>query len=372
MKIGAVLLSVVYFVAVIALAVAWTGFTDYLQHPGATSGGEDIAVVVVPEGTTATDVPQLLAKAGLLDEPDTFQRYVDDFHIPRPLKPGEYAVTRSMSPVQKLTRLESGQLVTYTVAIRPGATANDVLEVLASQTLGERDALTKLVTDRAFAKSIGVDGPSLEGFLYPDAYDLPRGLEPKVLLALLVERFRAQVGAVVEAAVEAHGLSAYEIVTVASLVESAEVPHAERRLYARLLLNRLAKKIPLASRASYEYGEARADPDDLDAESVQRQRRRRKRVHPWDTSRVPGLPKTPICNPGVEAIRAVASAADSTAIYMVRRDDGTHVYCADLECYDAARYQVRGLAPPPPTPIVPIVPGEAPLAPPPPPTLPPP
>jgi UPF0755 protein len=350
LKVVAALLSVLYFGAVITLVVKWTSFTDYLERPGETSDAEAIEVVVVPEGTTATDVPGLLAKAGLLDDPEPFQRYVDDFHIARPIKPGEYAVTRSMTPVQKLGRIESGQLVTYTVAIRPGATANDVLGVLASQTLGDEAELARLVHDAEFAKSLGVNGTSLEGFLYPDAYDLPRGLTAKALLSQLVERHRVVAGAEVAVAVQRHGMSPYEIVTVASLVESAEVPNAERRLYARLILNRLKRRMPLQSRAAYEYGVSRVDPAKLEPEAVRRKRRRRKRIHPWDTSKNAGLPKTPICNPDVESIRAVAAAADSEAVFMVRRDDGTHVYCADFECYEAARYQVRGLAPPPPPP----------------------
>lgn len=354
MKVVAVVLSLAYFAALIALAITWSAFTDYLEAPGGAEG--DVEVVVVPEGATAHDVPRILKEAGLLEDPEPFQRYVDDFRTPMKLAPGEYAVTRAMTPVQKLGRLASGQLVTYTVAIRPGAPAEEVIEVLAEQGLGEPEALRALVRDASYARSLGVEGPGLEGFLYPDAYDLPRGLEPKVLLAKLVERYRSTSASAVAAAAAQHELTPYEVVTLASLVEAADIPSQERRFYARLLLNRLRRRIPLKSRASYAYGKKRVPPEETEASVVRAKRRRRERVHPWDTARVPGLPATPIGNPALPAVRAIGNPANSDALYMVRRDNGTHVFCADLECYDAARRQVSGRpARPPPPPAPPPV-----------------
>lgn len=353
MKIVAVLCSLLYFGALITLVVLWGRMTDFLTQPGGEGG--ELVTVTVPEGAKAADMPALLEKAGVANNRELFQTYVDEFFLPGKVIPGEYAIAPTMTPVQQIARVESGEVVTYTFAVKAGARATETLDILGGLQLGDRAKLAELVEDRAFLESLGVDGPSLEGFLYPDAYSLPRGLGEKALLAKLLERYEGSAGAMIREAAEKRQLTPYQLVTLASLVELAKVPSKERRFFAAVLLARLDAKKPLKSEAAFAYGLTQKAPP----EPKKKRRRRKKREHPWDTRKAPGLPKTPICSPSLASLQAVANPAPVKALYMVQREDGTHVYCVDAECYWAALRRWRKGA----TPMAPVLAPIEPAAP---------
>jgi UPF0755 protein len=327
--------KLVFALASLALAVlsvsliAWSQFTGFLTSPkgGAAPGSEK--VVVIPENTSAIELARILDKEGLIAHGDWLELYVERLAKPIRVHPGEYALAPTMSPIDMVGRIEAGKVVTYTVSIPPGSDAAQIAGLLADKQLAKRAELERLIHDRKTAESLNAPSSSLEGYLFPDAYDLPRGLLPKDLLAVLVAHYRRVVTPDIVDHARTRGLTENEMVTLASLIEKSDVIPSERRIYAALLYNRLKAQIPLGSRASVEYG--------LRKIGVRREEADKSQLdHPWNTVLTTGLPPTPIASPSLAAIMAAGEPAASKALYMVKRTDGTYIFCEDLDCYDAA------------------------------------
>jgi UPF0755 protein len=344
MRVAILIFSTLVLVALGAYLVA----VDQLER-SLVRGVPGAPVERVVEVAPGTSVPTFLAQleeAGLVRGGRWTELYGERLRVPTTLKPGEYALSSEMSPLLQLGRVVRGDVVTYTVVLPAGGSLEDAVRTLAAEGLADADALARMVRDPEVVRRLGLEVESLEGYLFPDAYTLPRGLAPEALLGRVVERFRAFM--------EKNGppeRPEYDVVRVASLVEQGPVRMRERKVYAALLYNRLAKRMPLEHPTAAGYGTRLGFP---------------AKTNPYRTEQ-PGLPPTPICNPGPDALQAALHPAHTSALYMVRQEDGSHVYCPDLECFRAAQRAKQGLPPtlPPPVPEAPPLVAPPPRPPPP-------
>ncbi|MCA9553625.1 MAG: endolytic transglycosylase MltG [Myxococcales bacterium] len=289
-------------------------------------------VVTVAPGTSVATLLGELEEQGLLRDGGWMDLYAERLRTPTVLVPGEYSLNSGMSPLSQLGRVAGGEVLKYTVVLPGGGSLEDAVRVLAAERLVDAQVVSGMVRDPKVVEALGLSATSLEGFMFPDAYTLPRGMSPQDVLEVVVERFRAFM--------DKNGPSErpeYEVLRVASLVEQGPVRMRERRIYAALLYNRLAKKIPLEHPTAAAYGTRLGfDPKE----------------NPYRTDR-PGLPPTPICSPGPDALKAALHPVSTDVLYLVRQEDGSHVYCPDLECFRAAKRAKEGLPPtlPPPPPL---------------------
>jgi len=305
-------------------------------------------VVVLPEQASLPKVVSELSEAGLMVDEGWLTLYAERLADAPRLVAGEYALSSELSPILQLERLVRGEVLMHAVDVRPGSTAAEVVRDLAKAGLGEAEALEAALEDEKLIAKAGVEAKTLEGMLLPEVYTMPRGLDPAQVLAKPVQRFADFVAQLPEPT-----RPLYDVVRVASLLETSDVPRREWKVYAALLFNRLDAKIPLEHPRTAAYGRNRGFAE---------------KDNPYRTDRRPGLPPTPICNPGPDALSAAAAPARTDARYLVRREDGSHYYCPDQECARAAERARKGLPPvlPPPVPPPPPV-----VAPPPRPTAPP-
>lgn len=336
--------------ATFALAMVLAGscavrkLEEALLIPAGASADE--RVVRVERGVQVDTVVGQLAKAGLLSRPAWVRFYADHLRQAAAVRPGEYALSRDLSAIQQIERIVEGAVVTYTVNLTPGVTAEEAVERFADAGVAKVEALKPLLTDRAFLTEIGIPAESVEGYLFPDPYTVPKGLPARALVTNLVARHRAVVRSTSLEPDPNDPLDEYQRMILASLVQKSAVVPREWRLFAALLRNRLRVGLPLEVPAADAYGERRTANGEKNR---------------WSTRRA-GLPPTPICNPGVEALVSVVRPARSDARYMVARSNGTHVFCKDRECYRAAiRRWKMGL--PPVAPGIPLGPDGLPLPP---------
>lgn len=312
-----------------ALLIAWDRFSAYLNTAPQTGAPE--LIVVIPEGAGPRAVVDLFARSELVARPDWLEFYVDYLADQIEIRPGEYALSAAMSPVDLLHKIESGKVVTYPVEIPAGADVPAIVQLLAAKKLGDETELLHAARDRRTAASLGVPSDELEGFLFPDHYELPRNLSPAALLGMLVARYKKVVTSEVlggkrDGARRAQGgdVEEREVVTLASLIEKSGVLPGERKLYAAMLRNRLKAGLPLSSPASVAYGLKRLGMLDVDSSGSKR--------HPWDTERSAGLPPTPICSPSLAAILAAVEPENSAVLGMISRRDGSHQFCDEENC----------------------------------------
>lgn len=160
--------------------------------------------------------------------------------------------------------------------------------------------------------------PSLEGFLFPATYDLRLHGSVNDLVADQLEAFHERFGPQLEHRARALGLTSYQLLTVASMVErEALLPH-DRPLVAAVIYNRLRLGMPLGIDATIRYA-----LHDFEAPLTEAQLQTRS---PYNTRLHVGLPPTPISNPGLEAIEAAAHPAHAAYLFYVDGADG----CGEL------------------------------------------
>jgi UPF0755 protein len=249
------------------------------------------------------------------------------------LRSGEYALSPTLSPAQILGRIVAGRVRTLEVVIPEGLTAAEIAGRLEAVGLADADAFLGAVRDPTLAAALGVEGESLEGYLFPETYQLARGLEPREIARTLVAQF-LYAWRSLEPDARARGLSMRETVTLASIVEKETGAPDERPLIASVFHNRLARRLRLESDPPTIYGIRDFDGNlrraDLEDEK-----------NPYNTYRIAALPPGPIANPGLAALRAAVQPAASDYLYFVSRNDGTHVFSRSYADHTRAvrRYQ---------------------------------
>lgn len=249
---------------------------------------------------------------------------------------GEYELSPDLSPREILAIVTSGRVKRWPVTIPEGSRVTDVATRLKEAGLADHDAFLAVANDPLIAARLGVPGDSLEGYLYPDTYLLPRGLEPDEIARIMVQQFERVWQDEIALLATDSKLSKSEIVTLASIVEKETAAPAERPLIAAVFLNRLARGMRLETDPTVIYGIT-------DFDGNLRTVHLRDDANPYNTYRIPALPPGPIASPGDEALRAVVAPAESDYLFFVSRNDGSHEFSASYEEHAAAvdRYQRR-------------------------------
>ena len=293
----------------------------------AGSGTSDTRTVTVPANVTVDELVAVLHEEGLVERKDWLQVYLRHFYQPQIFKAGEYALNGLMTPAEMLDQLARGQVVTYTVTIAPGARKADVVAELAQNKIADKSALEAALGDEGRANALGLI-MGYEGYLFPDAYNLPRGLDAYQVLEILVKRGRDAVSEELLADAKKVGLDAHQLITMASLIEADAVPSGERSMVASVYHNRLAKGMKLDHPATVAYG--------LDKSATELTQADLQSDHVWNTYLHEGLPPTPIASPSLSSIVAAARPAKSDALYFAPRGESQHMFCPDEECHRIA------------------------------------
>jgi UPF0755 protein len=316
-----VLIAGVVSLGVIALA-GWGLIQPVSRDPNAAP-----VVVVIPTGTTAEGVGRRLADAGVVRSARAVVLVSRVLRVADRLQQGEYTVRPAQSTVDIVRMISRGESIQYRVTVPEGYTVAQIADALAAVGVADRDRLLALglrggrTLNHATLEDLPID--SLEGYLFPDTYQFPRGLPEAAVLGRFLDHFNAMVGPEVRAAARARGLTLHQLVTIASLVErEAKVPE-ERAVIAGVIHNRLARGMRLEIDATVLYAlgahKALVTLKDLEVDS------------PYNTYRHAGLPPGPIANPGLAAILAAASPADVRYLYYVLRPDGRHHFSRTLD-----------------------------------------
>ena len=173
-----------------------------------------------------------------------------------------------------------------------------------------------LVHDPDFITELGITAPSLEGYLYPDTYNFAKGVNPRDIFRMMVQRLRKYFDQELLKRAEEVGMSEREVITLASIIEKEVVYNSERPLVSAVYNNRLKSNMRLQADPTVNYGVLKQ------ANSITRIDL--KRVTPYNTYAIYGLPPGPIASPGIRSIRAALNPANSDYLYFVSKNNGTH------------------------------------------------
>ena len=255
----------------------------------------------------------------------------------RSIKSGEYDLTPRMTPAQILAKLVSGNVKTHPVTLPEGIRLDEVAERLERAQIVDAEEFLEYARQAELARSLGIEGESFEGYIYPETYRFRRPTPPGEILERTVTEFLSRMTDEDRAQIVDSGRSLHEIVTLASIVEKETAVESERALIAAVFWNRLRKRMRLQSDPTVIYGlietQGHFDGDiryrDLRADN------------PYNTYTRGGLPPGPIANTTIESVRSVLDPADVSYLYFVSRNDGTHEFSTTLTQHTKAveRYQ---------------------------------
>ncbi|HXK34009.1 MAG TPA: endolytic transglycosylase MltG [Dehalococcoidia bacterium] len=313
-------------------------------HPlPALAQGDEPVLVTVDEGQSAESIGQELADAGVIRSGRLFEVLVGLRGVSGALEAGEYEFRQGMATLTVVERIASGRTASNRVVIPEGRRAEEVARILADAGVVTADAFMAALAKSQYRQAFlsQVPGDSLEGFLFPAAYEFSRQTSPQEAVDTLLRGFDENVASTLQ--VEGQPLSLYEVVTLASIVEREAVVPEERPIIASVFLNRLQAGIPLQADPTVQYAIA-ADPANVEQFGYWKQGLTLEDLQfdsPYNTYVYPGLPPGPICNPGLSSIEAVVRPASTAFLYFVARDDGTHVFAETLEEHlaNVERYQ---------------------------------
>jgi len=311
-----------FILVLLLLAVAY-GAWFHETRWRVRGSGDPPQPLIVAQGAGVLDIGRQLHQLGLVRHPEVFRLYVLSRGETGRLRAGEYALEGSMSLEQIVDKLVRGDVVRHTVTFPEGTNLEDMARLAAVKGI-PAEAFLAAARSPALIQDLDPDAKDLEGYLFPDTYDIPRGPDPAAqLVARMVRRFRAVIAP--ELPRLPSGRTLRQIVTLASIVETETARPEERPRVAAVFLNRLQKRMPLQTDPTVIYALRRAGTwdgnirkGDLDVDS------------PYNTYRFPGLPPGPIASPGRASLQAALHPAESRELYFVSRNDGSHQFSETL------------------------------------------
>ena len=291
-------------------------------------------VVDIPLHLGLLDIAKRLDEAGVIRSPMGFTLLAAVRGSARSLKAGEYEMPAGATTIDVINLLEGGRVLQHAVVLREGKTLAEIAKEIEAAGLARADEVVRVGHDPLFLRSLDIPASSVEGYLFPDTYQLVKGMAAEEILARMIARMREQLIPDIVAAAEARGLSIHGLLTLASIVErEGNVPN-ELPLISAVFWNRLRIDMPL-----------QADPTVQYAVGKNRQALTRADLqvdHPYNTYRRIGLPPGPIGNPGLPAIVAAAYPATVKYLYFVAMDDRRHQFSQTLADHNeaVARYRL--------------------------------
>jgi len=302
-----------------SLRLFWYG--DLLVRPRQPGAGEQS--FRIEPGETVNTIVLRLEASGLIWSAGAMRDYLIYKGMDTSIQAGEYRLSPAFSMIEIARQLQDATPEDVTFGVLPGWRLEEIAASLPTSGLAIAPE-TFLTAARTPPPGFDflVAAPSVEGFLYPDVYILPRQSTAPELIAELVRNFAYHLSPDLRQGFQQQGLSIYQAVTLASIVQREAVQEEEAPIIASVYLNRLRIQMKLDADPTVQYALG-FNPSlntwwtnplsmaDLQIDS------------PYNTYIYVGLPPTPISNPGINALRAVAFPAQTAYYFFRARCDGS-------------------------------------------------
>ena len=315
-----------------AVVLAATGYVHFLAPP---SREVHSRVVTIQAGEGFRDIARVLEENGIIRDRRSFYLLARmEEAIPK-VKAGEYELNTRMTPGMVLSKLVQGDVIKYPITIPEGFNLFQIGEVLHQSKVCNKKFFLEKVRDPSLITTLGLDVDNLEGYLFPDTYNFPKGLGEELVIRQMVARFKNVYTSLAKRA-EQLGLNRKDVVILASMIEKEAADDQERRLISAVFHNRLQRGMALQSDPTAVYG---LKAKEAKNEKITKQDLLRKT--PYNTYQFSGLPKGPIANPGFKSLYAVLYPADVSYLYFVSKNDRTHYFSQTLAEHNraVAKYQ---------------------------------
>jgi peptidoglycan lytic transglycosylase G len=306
---------------------AWAWYSIERPYQGFSYSG---VFVDLPHGASSRTVARLLKQNGVIRSSFAFELYARR-HPKRRLQAGEYFFDHAVSGHDVFWQIADGRVYEQPFTVREGETIFDIAHDLETEKVMSSDEFLTAAQNPELIRDIAPHAKTLEGFLFPATYFLPRHPAASDVTAEMVHKFKeewqriAPLESKQDVSGLEHGRPVVSVVTLASLVERETPKPEERPLVAGAFANRLRKHIPLQCDPTVIY--AMQDAGQYNGKLTGAD------LHfpsPYNTYVHPGLPPGPIGNPGEASLRAALDPAQTNYIYFVANTQGGHFFAATL------------------------------------------
>jgi peptidoglycan lytic transglycosylase G len=297
-------------------------YDGLLTQPLDVNGAEQTFTIEI--GESVDSVANHLEAVGLIQDADSFRSYLIYSGLDTSIQAGEYQLSTAMSPLDIARELQDATPEEVTFVVLPGWRLEEIAESLPTSglpiTYDEFLSATK-TPPQHFDFLAGAS--TVEGFLYPDSYIFSRSMSSaEEMIAEMLRNFSAHLAPDLTNGFQKQGLTVYQAVTLASMVEREAVQDDEQALIASVYLNRfrIGMKLDADPTVQYAIGYNILQQTwwtnpltllDLEINSV------------YNTYKYEGLPPTPIANPSLGALRAVAFPAETPYLFFRAKCDGS-------------------------------------------------
>lgn len=324
------LLAFAVLVAVLVTGGLWLDYRHAIDSPLAN---RETVYFEVTKGQSLPAIAEALRERGLTDRPRWFRLLAWAEKASSRLKYGEYEIPPHTTPRQLLALFASGKVRHFSATFVEGWSFRQMAEALNRQTALSHHIEGK--SPREIMGMIDAPGEDAEGRFFPDTYFFTRGTDDLELLrrayrkmqAVLAEEWRGR-------AQDSPLRNPYEALILASIVEKESALAEERPRIAGVFSRRLARAMPLQTDPSVIYGMGESYAGNIRKEDLLRDT-------PFNTYTRTGLPPTPICMPGIEALRAALHPEQGDSLYFVARGGGGHVFSKTLAEHNKAVDQLQ-------------------------------
>lgn len=314
----------------------------FLLRPSSFLGSAGIEIII-PPGASVRAVQKLLVENKILPRYSIFTFLIRAGGLQDRIKAGTYSFSASDPLPSVIAKLIAGQTIPAKEikATFPEGTSIYKMGIVLKEAgfddwkrfQGMADeGITSDLRQKYWTIFKYIPSESLEGYLFPDTYQFYVDAPAETAAELMVKRFDELVMPFWERSKKDTRLTLHEILTLASIIEKEAQKPEERPVIASVFYNRLRVGMPLAADPTIKYALERPSKKVyLDQLSVK---------SPYNTYKVKGLPPGPICNPGLDSIKAASYPAKTNYYFFVAKKDGSHIFSRTWQEHQRARLYI--------------------------------
>lgn len=310
--------------------------TTAMREPVDPNQTESV-LITVPSGATTTSIGKILMAEDLIQSENVFKIASKELGADGKMKAGDYRLSQAMSTDEIIEILLEGRVErnTFTFTIPEGFEIRQIVDRLESLGVINRELFMDALVSGDYDYEFLEDPSNLEGYLFPDTYEMSVGASEKEIINRMLSRFDEVFTEAYYERTEALGLTVNQLVTLASIVEREAQAKEEFPIVASVFHNRIESGMMLQSCATVQFilGERkeRLSYDDIAIES------------PFNTYINNGLPPSPIASPGKLALESALYPDETDYLYFVvkKGGNGTHVFSETLDQHNKAKEENR-------------------------------
>ncbi|MBI2644038.1 MAG: endolytic transglycosylase MltG [Candidatus Wildermuthbacteria bacterium] len=320
----------------IAIAVLFLPFLWLAITTPAHANSSRVILFQIEKGQSIKTIARNLKDAGLIRSEWAFYLYTISSRDAWSIQRGSYELSPSL-PIPRIVEIiTSAKETTQRITIREGWNLRDIAEYLAEKQHISTDQVFQILRYPAAHFTLDFEllrdkpaSASLEGYLFPDTYEIYRSEGIENIAQRMLGNFEIKFNQEMRAQVQKQNKSIFEIVTVASLIEKEVQIKEDKEIVAGIIWKRLANDIPLQIDATISYITGKRSTK-ISLEETQID-------SPYNTYTYLGLPAGPIANPGLDSIQAALYPKETPYWYYLSTSDGITIFSRTLEQHNIAK-----------------------------------